>query len=72
VFDVEYSNLPPKEREALQFVLDDLGWDGYLGFVEESPKTGTLHIGCAPSVRDFFARVFDEAMKGNAVEAAGQ
>ena len=61
VFDIAYSNLPPAEREALQFVLDDLGWNGYLGFVEESPNSGTLHIGCSPTSRDFFTRVFEEA-----------
>ncbi len=72
VFDLDYSALPAKEREALRFVLDDLGWDGYLGFVEEAPNSGTLHIGCAPSVRDFFTRVFDEAIKGNGVTAGGE
>ncbi len=62
VFDINYSQLPPKERECLRFVLDDIGWDGYLGFVEESPNSGTLHIGCSPSARDFFTQVFEEAL----------
>ncbi len=61
VFDIALSNLPNGEREALQFVLDDLGWNGYLGFVEESPNSGTLHVGCSPTSRDFFTRVFEEA-----------
>src|ERR1035441_5998235 len=52
VFDIEYSGLPPGELECLRFVLDDLGWDGYLGFVEEG--SANLHIGCSPSSRDFF------------------
>jgi len=39
--------------------LSDLGWDGYLGFVEDGVQN--LHIGCAPSARDFFATVFREA-----------
>jgi hypothetical protein len=59
VFDIGYAGLPPGELECLRFVLNDLGWDGYLGFVEEG--TENLHIGCAPSARDFFATVFQEA-----------
>ena len=62
VFDINYAQLPPKERECLRFVLEDIGWNGYLGFVEESPNSGTLHIGCAPTARDFFTRVFEEAL----------
>ena len=38
VFDINVAGLPPGEQEALQFVLDDMGWEGYLGFVEESPE----------------------------------
>jgi hypothetical protein len=59
VFDIDYSGLPPAELEALRFVLDDLGWDGYLGFVEEGRDN--LHIGCSPTSRDFFTSVFEEA-----------
>jgi hypothetical protein len=59
VFDIDDSDLPPAEVECLRFVLDDLGWAGYLGFVDEG--TNTLHIGCAPSARDFFTSVFEEA-----------
>jgi hypothetical protein len=62
VFDIDVSRLPPGQREALQFILDDMGWDGYLGFVEEAPNSGVLHIGCAPSARDFFAEIFQEAL----------
>jgi hypothetical protein len=58
VFDVAYGDLPPHEKEALDFILDDIGWDGYLGFVEE--MTGTLHIGCSPSSREFFTNVYQE------------
>ena len=50
---------------CLRFVLDDLGWDGYLGFVEEGRDN--LHIGCSPASRDFFTTVFQEAL-----EATGQ
>jgi hypothetical protein len=60
VFDIDYSALPPGELECLRFVLDDLGWDGYLGFVEDGANT--LHIGCSPAARDFFAAVFQEAL----------
>jgi len=60
VFDIDYSGLPPGEYECLSFILDDLGWDGYLGFVEEG--TDTLHIGCSPSSREFFASVYQEAV----------
>src|SRR5947209_1816952 len=61
VFDIDYASLPPGEQEALQFVLEDMGWEGYLGFVEESPKSGLMHIGCSPSSREFFAQVFQDA-----------
>ena len=59
VFDVDYAGLPPGELECLRFVLDDLGWDGYLGFVEEGRDN--LHIGCSPTSRDFFTSIFEEA-----------
>ncbi len=62
VFDIDYSRLPAGERECLDFILDDLGWDGYLGFVEEAANSNTLHIGCSPSSREFFAEVFQEAL----------
>jgi hypothetical protein len=59
VFDIDYAGLPPGELECLRFVLDDLGWDGYLGFVEDGMHS--LHIGCSPDSRDFFTSVFEEA-----------
>lgn len=59
VFDIDYSGLPPAELECLRFVLDDLGWDGYIGFVEDG--LDSLHIGCSPTSRDFFATIFQEA-----------
>jgi hypothetical protein len=59
VFDIDYSNLPSGQLECLRFVLNDLGWGGYLGFVEEGP--GRLHIGCSPASREFFAFIFEEA-----------
>jgi len=59
VFDIDDSTLPASETECLRFVLDDLGWAGYLGFVDEGAST--LHIGAAPSARDFFASVYAEA-----------
>lgn len=61
VFDIAYAGLPPAEYEALRFVLDDLGWNGFLGFVEEGREN--LHIGCAPAARDFFTLVFQEGLK---------
>ncbi len=59
VFDIDRSNLPPGERECLNFILDDLGWDGYLGFLQVTGDT--VHIGCSPSSREFFRAVFEEA-----------
>ena len=59
VFDIDYSGLPPMELECLRFVLDDLGDDGYLGFVEVGRES--LHIGPSPSSRDFFTAVYSEA-----------
>jgi len=61
--------LPPGELECLRFVLNDLGWGGYLGFVEEGRDS--LHIGCSPSTRDFFATVFEEAVGRAGKEFAG-
>lgn len=66
VFDIDYSGLPPGELECLRFVLDDLGWDGYIGFIDEGRDN--IHIGCAPSSRDFFATVFNEAIAGKSAE----
>ncbi len=59
VFDIDRSNLPRGERECLNFALDDLGWDGYLGFIQVTGDT--VHIGCSPSSREFFTAVFEEA-----------
>jgi Transglycosylase SLT domain len=59
VFDIDRSNLPRGERECLNFTLDDLGWGGYLGFIQVTGDT--VHIGFAPSSREFFAAVFAEA-----------
>ena len=60
VFDIDYASLPPGELECLRFVLSDLGWDGYVGFVEDGRDS--LHIGCSPSSRDFFATVYEESV----------
>ena len=60
VFDLSTAGMPPGELECLQFVLDDMGWSGSLGFIDEPAEKGTLHIGCSPSSRDFFAQVFDD------------
>jgi len=62
VFDISLARLGPKERECLRFVLDEMGWDGYLGFSQETPSTDMLHIGCSPSSRDFFTKVYEEAI----------
>jgi Transglycosylase SLT domain len=59
VFDIDRSGLPRGERECLNFTLDDMGWGGYLGFIQVTGDT--VHIGFAPSSRDFFASVFAEA-----------
>jgi hypothetical protein len=69
VFDIDYSGLPPAELECLRFVLSDLGWDGYLGFVEEGRDN--MHIGCSPASRDFFAGVFQDAAGKGAHDALG-
>ncbi len=74
VFDIDIRNLPVGEREALDFVLDDIGNMGYLGFIEESRGAGVMHIGCSPSSRDFFNEVFADAQKAaskHAVTAEG-
>jgi hypothetical protein len=63
VFDISYANLPPGQREALDFVLADMGWDGYLGFVRDSGSDSTYHVGAAPTARDFFSRVYTDALR---------
>lgn len=62
VFDIGLTNLPPGQREALDFVLDDLGWHSYVGFVKESTHADVIHVGAAPTARDFFMRVYEDAM----------
>jgi hypothetical protein len=62
VFSINYNSLPAGQREALDFVLEDLGWDGYLGFIRDSNETSTYNIGAAPTARDFFSRIYQEAM----------
>lgn len=59
VFDIDRSNLPRGERECLNFTLDDMGWDGDLGFIQVTGDT--VHIGCSPSSREFFAKIYQEA-----------
>ena len=66
MFDLDYSALPPAELECLKFVLSDLGWEGYLGFVEEGMDN--LHIGCSPGSREFFTSVFEEAVGKSAAD----
>ena len=39
-----------------------MGWDGYLGFSQETPSTDMLHIGCSPSAREFFSQVYEDAI----------
>jgi Transglycosylase SLT domain len=67
VFDLALGKLPRAEQQCLRFVLEDLGWYGYLGFTEESPGSDSMHIGCSPSSREFFAQVFQEAVTGTAL-----
>jgi soluble lytic murein transglycosylase-like protein len=62
VFDISLARLGPRERECLRFVLDEMGWDGYLGFSQETPSTDMLHVGCSPSARDFFSQVYEDAI----------
>jgi hypothetical protein len=63
VFDINYGSLPSGQKEALNFVLADLGWEGYLGFVRDSGNTNTLHIGAAPSARNFFEKIYNQALE---------
>jgi hypothetical protein len=71
VFDIQIGKLPAGERECLQAVLDDLGWYGYLGFTEEAPGSDHVHIGCSPTSRDFFVKIFQEGVAGTAVAVNG-
>src|SRR5579884_287803 len=60
VFDLSTADMPRRERECLDFILDEMGWDGYLSFIAESGDT--LHVGSSPSSRDFFAQVYQDAL----------
>ncbi len=60
IFSIDQSNLSRAERQCLNFTLDDLGWDGHVGFFQASGDT--LHVGASPASRDFFAAVFQEAL----------
>jgi hypothetical protein len=66
VIDLSLTRLPAAERQCLRFVLDDLGWSGNLGFIEEAEpslqRSTVMHIGCAPASRSFFSKVYAEAM----------
>jgi hypothetical protein len=64
-FAIAMNSLPAAEREALKFVLDDVGWLGYLSFVEEAPGSSTVIVGCSPTSRDFFTKVYEEAASRN-------
>ena len=55
---------------GLRFVLSDLGWEGYLGFVEDGMDN--LHIGCSPGSREFFAKVFEETLGKVDIDASAQ
>jgi hypothetical protein len=66
VFDIALTNIPPSQREALNFVLDDLGWMGYIGFVQEGTHADVIHVGPSPSARDFFSKVHQDAMAAKA------
>ena len=70
VFDIDYSSLPPAEVECLKFVLEDLGWDGYLGFIEDG--VASLHIGPSPDSRPFFSAVFQDSVGKKPDDAVAQ
>lgn len=60
VFDISYQKLKPRQREFLEFILQDLEWAGLLGFVKESARSQTFHIAPAPAARNFFSQVYPE------------
>lgn len=62
VFDLSYANMPAGQRQALEFILSDLGWDGYIGYVRDSAANNTMHVGASPTARDFFTRIYEEAV----------
>jgi len=70
VFDIDYSGLPPAEVECLRFVLEDLGWEGYLGFIEDG--VASLHIGPSPESRQFFSAIFQESIGKKPDDGVGQ
>ncbi len=63
VFAISYANLPRGQRESLEFILQDMGWMGYLGYIQESEGSENIQIGSSPSARDFFTRIYEEAIR---------
>lgn len=62
MFDIHVNGMPPGEREALEFVLTDITYGGYLGFLEDGPA---YRVGPSPGSRDFFTRVYEDAAKAS-------
>ena len=59
--DISYLRLPKWEAQALQFVIQDMGWDEYLSYFLESKSRETIHFGTSPSHKDFFISIYNEA-----------
>ena len=63
VFDIALANLPPGQREALDFVLDDLGLERLCRLrARKAAHADVIHVGAAPTARDFFAKIYQDAV----------
>lgn len=58
VFDITYAKLNRRQKEFLEFILQDLEWADVLSFVEEGHAQRTFHVVPAPSARHFFSQVY--------------
>jgi hypothetical protein len=59
--DISFAKLPPGEEKWLHCVIEDMGWDEYLGYFDEHMMQKTMHFAPSPEYVDFFNEVYNEA-----------
>jgi hypothetical protein len=58
--DIAYFHLSPEQEECLEFVIDDLGWYGCLGFIDDALTGKRIHFGPSPTSEPFFLEIYYE------------
>ena len=61
--DVAFATLPKTEQKCVRFVVQDIGFDEYLGYFDEHEAQKTLHFAPSPHHADFFLSVYNEAQE---------